>query len=122
MNNLNSNNNLLEELISSIKDYLSMKVDDTKLHLAESFSILFSKLIFFVIAIVIGGLAVGFLATAFNSWLEVLLNSRIYASLVTSGIFILSIVVLFFLRKRLFTNNMVRLFIKLFFEKPNNEK
>ncbi len=122
MDGSNSNNNPLGDLFSSIKDYYDLRTDEIKLILAENMAKIFSKMIYFFLIIITGGLALGFLATSFSSWLSVALDSKTLGALITGGIFVILMVVLYFFRNRLLMNSAVRMFIKIFFDNRKDGK
>lgn len=122
MGNDNSKNNLLDELYSSIKDYLNMRIDEAKLSVSESLATLFSKIIVFILITVIGAIAFGFLAAAFSSWIGSLLGSPVYGQLITGGIFLVIVLLIYLFRRKIFTDNMVRMFINMFFKNNRNGK
>src|SRR5574344_1326628 len=121
-NSNSSHNNLLEELYSSIKDYLNMRIDEAKLSLTESLATLFSKIVVFILIIVTGAVAFGFLAAAFSSWIGSLLGSPTYGQLITGGILLIAVFVLYLLRKKLFADGMVRMIIDMLFKNNNHGK
>lgn len=117
-----SNKNLLEDLYASLKEYLNMRIDEAKLSLSESLAILFGKIILFVLLTVIGAIAFGFLATAFSNWIGALLDSKALGALITGGVFILLMFIIYLFRNKLFTDSMVRMFINMLFKNSDDGK
>lgn len=118
----NPNNNPLVELYSSIKDYLDLRIDEIKLALTENMAKIFSKIIYFILAAITGGIAVGFLAIAFSSWMGTLLGSPTLGYLITAGVLLLILFVLYLNRNRLFMNSAIKLFIRIFFDEKEDGK
>lgn len=121
MSEFDSNRNLLDELYSSLKEYLDLRINESKLSLAESLAVLFSRMIVFVLAVITGSVAFTFIAFAFSEWIGALLNSQALGSLITGGIFLIAVIILVLLRKRLFTDSMVKLLIGMIFKNRGNE-
>lgn len=117
-----SNKNLLEDLYASLKEYLNMRIDEAKLSLSESLAILFGKIILFVLMAVVGAIAFGFLATAFSNWIGTLLDSKALGALITGGVFLLIMLILYLFRNKLFTDSMVRMFINMLFKNSDDGK
>lgn len=114
--------NPMEELYASVKDYLNMRIDEAKLSTTELVATLFSKIIIFVLVIVLGAIVASFFAAAFCQWIGTLIGSIIYAELITGGLFLLAIICVYIFRRRLFTDSMVRMLIKLLFKEKGNGK
>lgn len=121
MSEFDSNRNLLDELYSSLKEYLDLRINESKLSLAESLAVLFSRMIVFVLAVITGAVAFAFFAFAFSQWIGELLNSQALGSLITGGIFLIAVIILILFRKRLFTDGMVKLLIGMIFKNRGNE-
>lgn len=117
MEQLNSNKNILDDLYASLKDYLDMRIDDAKLTVTENLAVLCSRLIIFVLVTIISAIAFGFMATALSSWIGTILNSPTLGALITGGLFLLTAVILFIFRKKLFVNSLVRMFAGMIFKK-----
>lgn len=106
----------------SVKEYLGLKSDAFKLGLVENLSLVINRFLSIFILMLVLLVALVFLATGFNKWLGTVLDNAVTASFITGGFFLLLFLILFLLRKKLFVNNFVRLFAKMFFEEkdPNN--
>ena len=121
MSEFDSNKSLLEELYGSLKEYLDLRINEGKLTLTESLAILFSRLIVFILVVITGAVAFGFFAFAFSCWLGELLHSQPFGALITGSIFLVAVIVMILLRKRLFTDSMVKLLISMFFKTKGDE-
>jgi len=109
----------LETLAGSAKEYIDMRINAFKLKIVENLSLLFSKIIYALLLIVILGISAALIASALSWYLGDLLNSRATGSLITAGIFILLAIIIILKRKKLFINTMVKMFIPIFFEPAN---
>ncbi len=114
------NNNPIEDITSSIKDYLRLKLDESKLDLVENLSLLFGKIIFFFLATIVISIAAGFLSVAFYVWMSSLLGP-ILGAIITSSIFLIIFIFLYIFRKRLFSDFIVRMFIQMLFKNGKYE-
>lgn len=114
----------IEKLTDSAKEYIDMRIDSFKLRIVENLSLFVSKILYMLLLIIILGVAIAFIASALSLFIGNLLNSEAQGAIITAGIFILMAAVIFLIRKRLFINSMVKMFIPLFFEDnyPNNNK
>lgn len=117
-------NNPIEELTSSAKEYINLKIDEAKLSLAENLAGAVNRMIVFFLTVVVGALAFGFLAAALSSWLGTIFDSVPLGHLTTCALFIIILIILFIFRKRFFIDSMVRLFIKILYDtkKPKDGK
>ncbi|MDY0174873.1 MAG: hypothetical protein RBR62_06755 [Bacteroidales bacterium] len=104
----------------SAKEYLGLKSDAFKLGLVESISVIVNRLLSVFLLILVLLIALVFLATGATQWLGQLLDSTIAASLITGGFFLLLFIILFLLRKRLFTNTFVKLLVNIFFRETTD--
>src|SRR5574344_234313 len=104
----------LDTLQESVREYLNLRIDDYKLRGVENLSVLFNKIIFTIIAVVLGGVAVQLLSLALGYLIGELIGS------VAAGFFIMGIIVaialfvLYLKRDKLFITQLIKLFIKLF--------
>lgn len=106
----------LENLTGSAKEYLDMRLDSFKLKMVENLSLLFSKILYTLLLIIILGIAAAFMASALSWYLGDLLNSRVAGSLIVAGVFILLALVILYNRKKILLDSMVKMFIPMFFE------
>ncbi len=116
------NKNPLGDLFSSVKCYIDLRIDEIKLTLAENLAKIFSKIIFFFLAFVLVGVICGIMAAALSSWFETLLGNRTLGLLLTGGIFLLALLVLFLFKDRFLVNTPLRMFLKMFFDNGKNGK
>lgn len=118
----NPKKNPLEELFSSMRDYLDLRLDEIKITLSENLAKILSRIIYFFIVILVSCMAIAFFASAFSAWMETLLGSKTLGMLITGGLLLLIIVVLYFFRNRLMLNSNIRMFIKIFFDKSKEDQ
>jgi hypothetical protein len=112
----------LEQLLAEIKKYFHLRMDALKLRAADNLSTLFSLLLSTLICIFLLTIAFLFLLGAFTYWLSLAIGSPAGAMLITGGFVLLLTAILLLLRKKIITNRMVRLFIRLLFAAPYRER
>ncbi len=105
-----------EELVSGTAEYVNIKIDDLKLRTAKALSVTLDKLLLSIVFLTLGGIVL--MALAFGGVLLIgkLLGNYAAGAFIVAAFFLLVMLVLFFLRKKLFLNGLVRMFIGLFFE------
>lgn len=123
MDNQNPNNsNPLGDLFSSIKCYVDLRIDEIKLALAENLAKIFSRIIFFFLLFILVGVVLGIVAAALASWFTVLVGNRTAGLLITAGLFIIIILILFLFKDRFLINSPLRMFLRMFFDDRKNGK
>ena len=109
----------VEDLGQKTTEYIDLRVDELKLKTAKGLSLTLSKLLYmllvlFVVSIIMISIAVGGVM-----WIGELVGSYAGGAAIVAAFFLLVLGVLVLLRKRLFRNTFVPLFIDLFFEDKN---
>lgn len=112
----NSQKNPLEDLFSSIKSYMDLRLDEAKLNLAENMAKIFSRIVFFLLFFILMGIVLGILSAALSIWLGELIGSSLLGMLATAGIILIAILILYLCRNRFLINGPLRMFIRMFFE------
>ncbi len=105
-----------EDLVSSYREYVDLKIESIKLKLIESLSKLFSRLLFVIIFIMLIGAAIAYLSSSFSWWIGDILGSKALGSLITAAIFLLFAIILFFKRKIFLLDSIVKMMIEVFYE------
>ncbi len=111
----------LETLLSEVYRYLTLRLDDLKLRTVDGLSSLFSLLFCALAGLLLLNMALIFIFGALSVWLAACIGSLPWAMLITGGVFILLAVILLLARKRLITDKLVRVIIKMFFEEKNGD-
>ena len=106
----------VEDLGQKTSEYIDLRVDELKLKTAKGLSLTLSKLLYmllvlFVVSIIMISIAVGGVM-----WIGEMVGSYAGGAAIVAAFFLLVLGVLVLLRKRLFRNTFVPLFIDLFFE------
>ena len=106
----------LEDLGKEASEYIDLRLDDLKLRTAKGLSMTLSKLLYmllilFVVSIILTAVAIGGVML-----LGELIGSYAGGATIVAAFFLLILGVLIMLRKRLFRDTFVPLFVKMFFD------
>lgn len=112
----------LDDVSASTKEYINLKIDQYKLKGAEHLSVLSNKLIFLLIATMLGGVILQLCGLALAYFAGQLIGNTALGFLAVAAVFALFLWILYRKRENLFTDKLVVLFIKIFFEKENPDK
>lgn len=109
-------NSSFDELSTSAKEYVNLKIDEYKLRGVEGLSTLFNKILFIVIAAILGGVALQMLGLAAGYTIGELVHSTAAGFCIIGAIFVIAVLILCTVRKKLFLNQLIKVFIKFFFD------
>ncbi len=112
--------NPFEDLSVSAKEYLRLKIDEYKLRGVEGLSTLFNTILFIMVATIVAGVALQLLGLAAGYAIGGLIGSDALGFCIMGTLFAIAVLILYCFRKRLFINQLIKMFIKLFFD--NEEK
>lgn len=106
----------VQDLGKEASDYIDLRIDDLKLRTAKGLSMTLSKLVYvllvlFVVSIILIAIAIGGVM-----WIGEAIGSNAGGAAIVAGVFLLVLGVLLLLRKRLFRDSFVPLFINMFFD------
>ena len=106
----------VENLGEKATEYIDLRIDELKLKTAKGLSLTLSKLLYmllvlFVVSIIMISIAIGGVM-----WIGELVGSYAGGAAIVAGFFLLVLGVLILLRKKMFRDTFVPLFIDLFFE------
>lgn len=105
-----------EKLGRDTAEYLDLKIDDIKLRAAKALSITLNRLILTVLFLSIGSIILASLAFGGVLLIGNLIGNYAAGAFIVAGFFLVVLIVLFLLRKKLFLGGLVQLFVRLFFE------
>ena len=108
--------NPFNDLSVSAKEYLNLKIDEYKLRGVEGLSTLFNTILFITVATIVASVALQLLGFAAGYAIGELLGSNALGFCIMGAFFVLVTIVLYLFRKRLFINQFIKIFIKLFFD------
>lgn len=111
-----------EDLASGAMEYVDRKVDELKLRTVKGLSLTLSKVLVATIMISLGTIVL--MASAFGGVLLLgdLIGSYAAGAFIIAGVFLLALIVLFLVRKKLFIGGFIKLFLALFFDEENAEE
>ncbi len=101
--------------MNDLKQYIDLKVDELKLRATKGLSVAMGRLVAMFLIIGLLLIVLSLMAVVLIQWLAELIGSMLIASAIVCGAFALVLVVLLMLRKRLFRNTFVKLFIQIFY-------
>ena len=116
------NRTTADEMISSVKEYVALKIDELKLKGVEGLSLLCSKIIYIFLAALIIVIALLLLGLSLAFFLGEQFGSDILGFLAVGMLFVIIFAILYLFRDRLFINRLVRFFIQLLFNENNNKR
>lgn len=111
--------------VEQVTDYVHLQLTATKLASIEFVSLTMSNGFGILLAVVAAGLALLFVIGAITLWVARAIGSLEWAMMIAASAFAVVGIVLYTLRERLITDNLVRRFARMLFEpeRPDqNEK
>ena len=113
-------NNQLDDLFGQGKVYLDAKLDEIKLRTVQGLSLGISGLLSTLVLVFVLGIALGVFAYAGVQWLNLEVGAP-WGTLIVGAAVLLLFACLYAVRKKLFLNSFVRLFIGVFFNDSKKE-
>ena len=105
---MEENKTILGILSSAVGEYLSMRADDIKKNIVTSLSVGFSRVLAVLVIILL--IVLGAFAFAFTVLIGEAIGSMSGAAFIVGGVYLIALVILILLRKRLFLNMFTNLF------------
>ena len=101
--------------MSDLKDYVDLKADELKLRSTKGLSLAMGRLAAGLLLVGLLVIVLGLLSVVLIQWIGQWTGNLAVSSSIVCGVFLVVLVVLFLLRKRLFRDSFVRLFINVFY-------
>lgn len=117
---METQNNLLENLSTDVRDYLRLRYDAAKLRGVEGLSVFFGRVMAFAVVCFMGLAALLFGGFALAYLLGQELESDAAGFAIVGGGFLIIALLVYALRKRFFVNTLVRFFVPLFFDEKKD--
>lgn len=111
-----------EDLAASATEYIDLKVDEVKLRTAKGLSVTLNSLLLSFTFLSLGSIVLMSIAFGLVLLLGDIIGSYAAGAFIVAAFFLLLIFILFLLRKKLFINGLVKMFVRLFFEEGGDEK
>ena len=102
--------------MSEVKDYVDLRIDELKLLATKGFSLALGRVATALLLVGLMIIVLGLRSVVLIQWIGELTGSLAIASSIVCVLFLIILVVLLSLRKRLFRDTFVKLFVKVFFE------
>lgn len=115
------NNTTPDDITASAKEYVNLKIDEYKLKGAEHLAVLSNKMIFLLIATMLGGVILQLMGLALAYFTGELIGDTALGFIIVALFFAIILFVLYTRRAKLFTDKLVILFVKIFFEKEGKQ-
>ena len=107
---MDDNRTILGVLSSAVGKYLSMRTDDFKTNIVAGLSVGFSRVLAILVITLLLLIVLGVFAFAFIVLLGEEIGSMSGAAFIVGGVYLIAVLVLVLLRKRLFVNMFSNLF------------
>ena len=107
---MDENRTILGILSSAVGEYLSMRTDEFKKNIVTSLSVGFSRVLAVLVIILLLLIVLGVFAFAFTVLIGEAIESMSGAAFIVGGVYLIVLVILILLRKRLFLNMFTNLF------------
>ena len=107
---MDDNRTILGILSSAVGEYLSMRTDDFKTNIVAGLSMGFSRVLAILVITLLLLIVLGVFAFAFIVLLGEEIGSMSVAAFIVGGVYLIAVLVLVLLRKRLFVNMFSNLF------------
>lgn len=105
-----------ERMVSDIRNYLDLRLNELKLKTIDGLSIGVSRVLSMMLVVMLGAIALAAFAFGAVLILGDLIGSWAGAAFIVGGIFLIVLSLLLIYWKRLFVNIFVKLFIGIFYE------
>ena len=105
-----------ERMVSDIRNYLDLSLNELKLKTFDGISIGVSRVLSMMLVVMLGAIALAAFAFGAVLLLGDLIGSWAGAAFIVGGIFLIVLSLLLIYWKRLFVNIFVKLFIGIFYE------
>ena len=105
-----------EKLISDAREYVDLKIDNLKLQAVEGLSLGAGRAVALMVIMMVLFIVIAAFSFGCVCLLGELVGSRAMAAFIVGGVFLIVLVALFLLRRRMFVDMFVRLFIEVFYE------
>lgn len=99
-----------------LRRYIELRINEIKLKAVDGLSVGVSSVLALMTILVVGAIAAVAFAFGLTVLLGELIGSWAAAAFIVGGLFLIVLAVLIFLRKRLFRDLFVKLFISIFYE------
>lgn len=101
--------------MSDLKEYVDLKTDEIKLKATQGLSVATGRVVTALLLVGLLVVVLALLAVVLITWISRWIGDLAMASSIVCGAFLLLLLVFFLLRKRLFRDSFVRVFIQIFY-------
>ena len=111
----------VEDVVDDLKKYVDLRVDDVKLKATKGLSVSVARVLSALVLLFVLTIIVIILTVAFVLLLGQLTGNYALGAFSALGVFLVLFLVLFCLRKKMFTGTFVKLFISIFYPEDEEE-
>lgn len=104
-------------VVSEIREYMDLRLDDIKLKAVDGLSVGVSRVLSLMVVLMLGAIVLAAFAFGTVLLLGDLIGSWAAAAFIIGGVFLIALVAVLLVWKKLFVNIFVKLFIDIFYEK-----
>lgn len=119
MNQTNTKSNL-QQLYDNVKRLVVLHLDYARLTATEKLTIIFSTVAIYSLVVIFATLALVFITLGVGHLLATTIAPH-FAYLIVAGFYVVSLAVIWFMRKKLFINPIARFISKLFVNPPEDK-
>ena len=106
----------VQDLGKEVLEYVDLRVDALKLQTAKGMSMTLGRLAYLLVVMAVLFVVLATLAIAGVLWLGEVVGSYAAGALIVCGVFLLALLVLFFLKNRMFRDAFVPMVSRIFFD------
>ncbi|MGM9737883.1 MAG: hypothetical protein ACI3ZT_05665 [Candidatus Cryptobacteroides sp.] len=110
-----------EDLGRSAAEYIDLKIDEIKLRTAKGLSVTLNRILLAFVFLCLGSIVMTALAFGGVLLLGDIIGSYSAGAFIVAAFFALLAFLLWLVRKKLFLNGLIQLFVRLFFEDSGEE-
>ncbi|MBR2064217.1 MAG: hypothetical protein IJ971_05940 [Bacteroidales bacterium] len=104
-------------VVSEIREYMDLRLDDIKLKAVDGLAVGVSRVLSLMVVLMLGAIVLAAFAFGTVLLLGDLIGSWAAAAFIIGGVFLIALVAVLLVWKKLFVNIFVKLFIDIFYEK-----
>lgn len=111
----NSNKSRLEELAGAAREYVDIRLDEYRLKGVENFSIISNRALVILIVTMLGAVILQLLGFALAFFIGNIFGSTALGFTIVALLLACTLAIIYAKRDTMFTNRMIRMYMKMFF-------
>ena len=110
----------LGNIAKETMDFVNLSIDEAKLKITRGLSTALAQIVAYLVILCVLSIVLGLLSNALLQWLDGMIGAP-WGTLIVAGVFLVALIVLWCLRKYLFRNMFVKMFIDAFYDTETYE-